>query len=316
MPVKPIVVTSRCLGFDSCRYNGDIVSAPFVQKLADHVHFLTVCPEVEIGLGTPRDPIRIVAGEGGRRLIQPTTGRDLTQGMESFGQDYLDSLSAVDGFILKSRSPSCAIRDANIHLSTEKKDVAGRGSGLFAQAVLERFPYAAIEDEGRLTNPRSREHFLTQLFVRARFRLVREALTIRRLIQFQAENKLLLMAYSQTKMRLMGQILGRCDEEKLLTTLEDYGDQLGAALSRAPRHTSNIDVLMHGFGYFSDHLSSHEKSSFLSALESYREKRIPLGRVAAILETWIARFRNDYLASQTFFYPYPKELDLKEDVAC
>lgn len=315
MSTKPIVVISKCLGFDSCRYNGDIVSAPFVQKLADHVHFFTVCPEVAIGLGTPRDPIRIVAREEGRRLIQPTTGEDLTQRMESFGQDYLDSLPAVDGFILKSRSPSCAIRDTEIHLSAEKKGVAGRGSGLFAQTVLERFPYAAIEDEGRLTNPRNREHFLTQLFVRARFRLVREAPTIRRLIQFQAENKLLLMAYSQTRMRLMGQILGRCDEKKLLTTLEDYDEKLGAALSRAPRHTSNINVLMHGFAYFSDHLSSCEKSYFLSALESYRAQRIPLGRVAEILETWIARFDNDYLAGQTFFCPYPKELRPEGNIA-
>ena len=309
MHAKPIVVTSKCLGFDSCRYNGEMVSAPFVQRLADFVEFFTVCPEVEIGLGTPRDPVRIVTSEGSRRLIQPDTRRDLTLRMESFSQAYLDSLPAVDGFILKSRSPSCGIEDANIYLSIEKGSVAEKGPGLFAQAVLKRFPYVAIEDEAQLTNPRIREHFLTQLFIRARFRRLREAPKIRRLIQFQAENELLLMAHSQTKMRLLGRIVARYGKEKLPTMLEEYSQELGAAFIRLPQHTSNVNVLMHAFGYFSDRLSGREKSCFLGALESYRNKQVPLGWVTAILTAWIARFDNDYLASQTFFHPYPRELD-------
>ena len=312
MLVKPIVVTSKCLGFDSCRYNGDVISAPFVQKLAKHVHCLTVCPELEIGLGVPRDPVCLVAGDAGRRLIQPTTGMDLTHRMKDFSQSYLDSLPAVDGFILKSRSPSCALKDTRIHRSVEKGGVAGKGSGLFAQAVLERFRHAAIEDEDRLTNPRIREHFLTQLFVRARFRTLREAPKIRRLIQFQAENKLLLIAYNQTKMRLLGRIVAGHDGENLATLLDDYGEQLGAAFSRAPRYTSNTNVLLHAFGYFSDRLSTRERAYFLDAVQSYREQQIPLGSVAAILRTWIARFENDYLASQTFFHPYPRELEASD----
>ncbi len=309
MPVKPIVVTSKCLGFDSCRYNGDMISAPFVQQLADHVHYLTVCPEVEIGLGTPRDPVRVVAGDAGWRLIQPTTRLDLTQRMAVFSQSYLDSLAAVDGFILKSRSPSCALKDTQIHPSIEKGGVVGMGSGLFAQAVLERFRHVAIEDEDRLTNPGIREHFLTQLFVRARFRTLCEAPNIRRLNQFQAKNKLLLMAYSQTKLRLLGQIVACHDGENLSILLDEYGEQLGATFSRAPRYTSNINVLLHAFGYISERLSTRERAYFLDAIQSYREQQIPLGSAAAILRTWIARFENDYLASQTFFHPYPGELE-------
>ncbi len=305
---KPIVVTSKCLGFESCRYNGDMISAPFVQSLAAHVDLQAVCPEVEIGLGTPRDPIRLVVEDEDERLMQPTTGRDLTEKMEQFSQEYLGSLPVVDGFILKNRSPSCAVKDSKIHLSLGKEDVAGKGPGLFARKVLQRFPHVAIEDEGRLTNPGVRDHFLTKLFVQARYRVLRQAPSIQKLIHFQAQNKLLLMAYNQTKMRLMGRIVAGFDGENLSDLLDRYAEQLGAALARAPRFSSNINVLMHAFGYFSDRLTSREKAYFLDALESYREKRIPLASVITVLEAWITRFEDRYLESQTFFQPYPREL--------
>ena len=308
LSAKPIVVISKCLGFESCRYNGDIISAPFVQSLAAYVSFQAVCPEVEIGLGTPRDPIRLVVDGEEERLMQTITGRDLTRKMAQFSQEYLGSLPAVDGFVLKNRSPSCAVKDSKIHLSTGKGGVTGKGAGLFGRAVLELFPYAAIEDEGRLTNPWIRDHFLTKLFIRARYRILCQAPSSHKLLQFQTQNKLLLMAYNQTKMRLMGRIAAGYDGENLSDLLDQYGEQLAAAFSRAPRFISNINVLMHAFGYFSDELTSREKTYFLDSLESYREKRIPLASVITVLEAWIARFENQYLESQTFFRPYPRDL--------
>ena len=305
---RPIVVTSKCLGFESCRYNGDMVSAPLVQSLAAHVNFQAVCPEVEIGLGTPRDPIRLVLEDGNERLMQPTTGKDLTRKMEQFSQKYLGSFPAVDGFILKNRSPSCAVKDSKIHLSVVKGAVAGKGPGLFARSVLERFPHAAIGDERRLTNPSIRDHFLTKLYVQARYRVLRQAPNIQKLIHFQSQNKLLLMAHNQTKMRLMGRIVAGYDGNNLYDLLDRYAEQLGAAFARAPRFTSNINVLMHAFGYFSDRLASREKAYFLHALESYRGGRIRLPSVIAVLQAWIARFENPYLKSQSFFEPYPREL--------
>ncbi len=305
---KPIVVTSQCLGFESCRYNGDMVFAPFVQSLAAHVNFQAVCPEVEIGLGTPRDPIRLVVDGGDERLMQPTTGKDLTRKMKQFSEQYLGSLPAVDGFILKNRSPSCAVKDSKIHRSLGTVGVVGKGAGLFTRAVLKQFPYAAVEDEGRLTNPWIREHFLTKLFARARYRVLRQAPSAQKLIHFQAQNKLLLMAYNQSKIRLMGRIVAGYDGKNLRDLLDRYAEQLGAAFARAPRVTSNINVLMHAFGYFSDRLTSREKTYFLDALESYRQKRFPLASAISAVEVWIARFENRYLESQTFFQPYPREL--------
>ena len=108
---KPTVVVSRCLGFAKCRYNGDIIRDKFVDKLKDYVNFITPCPEVEIGLGIPRKPIRLVMEDDKLDLYQPSTGKICTKEMEEYSLNFLDSLGEVHGFILKGRSPSCGTKD-------------------------------------------------------------------------------------------------------------------------------------------------------------------------------------------------------------
>src|ERR1700722_912791 len=108
---KPRIVISKCIGFEACRYNGEIVEDKFVHRLAGHVEFICVCPEVEIGLGTPREAVRIVSAGDEFKLIQPASGLDLTRKMRAFTGDFLSSLGDVDGFILKTRSPSCGISE-------------------------------------------------------------------------------------------------------------------------------------------------------------------------------------------------------------
>jgi len=158
---RPRVVVSKCLGFAACRYNGLTIPDDFVQQLGPWVDYLTVCAEVQIGLGVPRQPVRIVSMAGEERLLQPGTGADVTEAMRGFAESYLDQLPAVDGFILKSRSPSCGIKDVRIYMGPDKGAAAQIGAGMFARAVLQRFAGLAIEDEGRLRNARIREHFLT-----------------------------------------------------------------------------------------------------------------------------------------------------------
>ncbi len=170
---KPIVVISKCLELEACRYNGQVIPDDFVKKLKPHVTFLPSCPEVEIGLGVPREPVRIISVKGQNKLIQPATGKDLTDIMLRFADKFLNSLEEVDGFILKSRSPSCGIKDVKVYQGIEKGAATGKSTGFFAGKVLEMFPGLAIEDEGRLRNFKIREHFLTKLFALASFRNVK-----------------------------------------------------------------------------------------------------------------------------------------------
>ena len=168
---RPIVVISRCIDFDACRYNGQVIRASLREELEPHMELRPICPELEIGLGVPRDPVRLVRSPDGPRMVQPSTGRDLTESMERFSGDFLGGLEEVDGFILKSRSPSCGVRDAKLFHS--EADDAGNdtGPGLFAVRVLERFPHAAVEDEERLRDPRVRDQFLAKLRALASFRV-------------------------------------------------------------------------------------------------------------------------------------------------
>jgi len=307
--VKPRVVVSKCLEFDKCRYDGSMIRSPLVAMLKPVVEFVPVCPEVEAGLGVPRDPIRITGMGEERRLIQPSTGRDFTAGMRRFIDEYLGGIGEVDGFILKSRSPSCGFTDVKLY--SEKPGVtgpSGKGSGFFGAEVMKRFGDLAVEDEGRLNNFRIREHFLTKLFAIARFRKERSAPSMSRLVKFQAENKLLLMSYNQTGMRKLGRIVANHERIPVPEVFGLYSGELRAALMKPPRYTSNINVLMHALGYFSEKITAREKSFFLESLERYRLGKIPLSSPIHIVRSWIARFGTEYLADQTFFDPYPEQL--------
>jgi len=305
---KPVVVTSKCFEFDACRYNGVMIPNNFVQKLEPFVKFIPVCPEVEIGLGVPRDIIRVVEKKDKKLLVQPTTGKELSKKMYKFAEGFLNSLDTVDGFILKSRSPSCGIKDAKIFSDSENPSPIARGSGLFAERVLEKYPGAAVEDEGRLMNFTIREHFLTKLYTLARFRDVKRKNTMKALVDFQSDNKFVFMSYNQREMRALGKIAGNQDKRPVREVFSEYEEHLYKLLSKNPRRNSHINTLMHGLGYFSKKLSSKEKAYFLDLLESYRNRKIPLSAVTTVLQSWIIKYEEDYLECQTFFAPYPPEL--------
>jgi uncharacterized protein YbgA (DUF1722 family)/uncharacterized protein YbbK (DUF523 family) len=315
---KPNIVVSKCLGFAHCRYNGEIIAAPFVQKMRSHVNFIVVCPEMDIGLGVPREFLRLVAVDGEPRLLQPQTGLDHTEAMRNFAASFLDGLADVDGFILKNRSPSCGLSDAKVYASTKKGAAATKSQGLFGGVVMERFPGLA-EDEGRLNNFRIREHFLTRTYTLAAFRAVK-ASGAKDLVRFQADNKLLLMAYSQKELKALGRIVANADKRPSGQAVTGYEEHLHAALAQPPRCASHVNVLMHALGYFSYCLSSREKALFLDELQKYREGKTPASALRSLLKSWNVRFEQEYLVRQTYFEPYPEELveltDSGKQMAC
>jgi uncharacterized protein YbgA (DUF1722 family)/uncharacterized protein YbbK (DUF523 family) len=306
--VKPRVVVSKCLEFDHCRYNGDLISSLIVAKLKEYVDFLPVCAEVEIGLGIPRSPVRIILEKGEYRLFQPTTGKDVTEDMKAFCTDFLDSLGEVDGFILKFRSPSCGLKDVKVYPSVSKSGAIGKTSGYFGGAVLKRYPLLPIENEGRLRNARIKEHFLTRLFMLAAFRKVKSEGNIKNLLGFHTENKYLLMAYSQAELRKMGAIVANKEKKYFNELISDYEGHLYSAFTKPPQYTSNINVLMHAFGHFSENISKGEKTLFFDWIQKYMERKTSLCPAINTIRSWIVRFEDQYLLHQTFFEPYPEDL--------
>ncbi|WP_100372787.1 YbgA family protein [Bacillus sp. FJAT-45037] len=305
---KPRVVVSKCLEFDACRYNGERIPDKLIAKLEQYVEFIPICPEVEIGLGTPREVIRLVATGEQTTLVQPNTNQDLTEKMNEFSEEYLHTLTEIDGFILKTRSPSCGLFDAKVYSGIEKAPVVRTESGIFTARVKEHFPLTAKEDEGRLKNFTVREHFLTRLFTIAEFRVVKKEHSISKLMQFQAKNKYLFMAVHQDSMRKLGRIVANHEKEEEKIVFQKYEEELQTLFSRIPKLTDHINVCQHVFGYFSKHLTKAEKDHFLIALDQYKEQKIPLSSVLTMLRSWSYRFENDYLLSQNYFTPYPEDL--------
>lgn len=306
--VKPNVVISNCLELSACRYNGQVVKDEFVKKLGKHVNYIPVCPEVAIGLGTPRFPIRIVSQNNQSRLIQPATGIDVTDKMVDFTRQFFDKLRDIDGFILKFRSPSCGMKDVRIYASAEKSSAIGKTSGFFGGAVIAKVGGLAIEDEGRLRSLRIREHFLTKLFTLARFRIVKEKAKISGLASFHAACKFLLMAYNQKELRILGNIVANHEKRKIVEIMQNYDTHLKKAMENPPKRTANINTLTHILGYFSRNLTAKEKQFFLETVDLYREGRVPFTSTITLLKGWSIRFRIEYLLDQFLFEPYPIDL--------
>jgi uncharacterized protein YbgA (DUF1722 family)/uncharacterized protein YbbK (DUF523 family) len=306
--VRPRLVISQCIGLAPCRYDGKMVESRLVGLMKGRVDLLPVCPEMAIGLGAPREPIRLVSLKNGeRKLVQPATGLDLTEKEQLYCSSFLMGLDKVDGFLMKSRSPTCGLRDAKVYLDEQSRSpLPNRVPGLLGEALLARFSDLAVEDEAMLNDRAIAEHFLTKLYSFARFRELDHEVSA--LMQYQADNKLLLMAYGQNKMRLLGNIASNRDKRDVEHVFDQYRYQLHSMLGIRPKRGSVANVLMHAFGYYKDQLSVEEKKGFLAALSSYRDEGRPLLDCLGMMRSYNLRFGNEYLDRQTFFEPFPREL--------
>jgi uncharacterized protein YbgA (DUF1722 family)/uncharacterized protein YbbK (DUF523 family) len=312
---RPCIVISRCIEFDSCRYDGSKIPSPVVAQLKSHADCIPVCPEVEIGLGIPRATVRIVRVEGRDHLLQPATGRDITGEMTVFANRFLDFLPPVDGFILKGGSPTSGTSGVRVYPSAEKSMAIEKTAGFFAREVLKRFFELPIEDELRLNNSRIRDHFLTGIFTLAAFRKVEEKGDREDLATFHAANKFVLMACNQQLMREMGRLVASRAKKEPAEQFFHYRHLLCAALTQAPRYTNNINVLLHALGYFSNRVSGEEKAYCLRLISRYKEGHATLAEPRDLLRSWVIRFGEPALLNQTFFAPYPVELvDLPEEI--
>lgn len=144
----PRVVVSRCLGFACCRYDGGCKPSPEVTELAELVELVTVCPEVDVGMGVPRRPINLHKVGDAVRVKQESTGVDWTERLESYSKAFIAEHGCPEAYILKSRSPSCGLETTP--LRDENKRVVGLTSGVFATVAKELCPSSVFVDEEEL----------------------------------------------------------------------------------------------------------------------------------------------------------------------
>jgi len=286
-----------------------MITSETVRVLKKYAEFITVCPEVAIGLAVPRNPIIVIFNKQKKRLYQKSSGCYFTEEMEKFTDNYLKDVTGIDGVILKSKSPSCGIYDVKMYRNNESIISKKKDAGIFADGVLGRLKNFPIEDEARLEDIKIRGHFLTSIFALADFRKVCGKGGINELIKYHSRNKLLLMAYNQSVMRKMGGIIAKHNGENLETIYSEYEVLLRKLLSNKPRYTNEINALMHGFGYISKKIDDMERKGFLRVLDDYRMGKTGQSVPAALLKTFIERFEVSYLAEQTYFNRYPNEFN-------
>lgn len=131
---------------------------------------------------------------------------------------------------------------------------------------------------------------------------------MKNLVDFHSKNKYLFMAYNQRELKNAGRIVANHKNNDIERIFNNYKQSLANILSRMPRQTSNINVLLHMFGYFSKNLNNEEKALFLDSLERYRNLQLPLVALTSLLRSWAARFHNNYLQEQYFLHPFPADL--------
>jgi uncharacterized protein YbbK (DUF523 family)/uncharacterized protein YbgA (DUF1722 family) len=295
---------SACLLGQEVRYNGGHKRNSFLtDTFGKYVEWVPVCPEVELGMGTPRPPIRLERIGGGVRLVMPSTGGDYTEAMLEYAARRVTSLAGMDldGYVLKKDSPSCGMERVKVY---DGPVPAKEGRGLFAEVLLSRMPDLPVEEEGRLNDPLLRENFVTRVFVHHRWREGEAAgWTRASLMRFHERHKFLLMARNQAGMRRLGRLLGESDRH-----------QPAGELAAAYQEGLTTNVLHHLAGFVSDWIEREDRAELAETIERYRLGLVPLVVPLTLLRHHVRRLGVEYLRDQVYLDPHPHELMLLNHV--
>jgi uncharacterized protein YbgA (DUF1722 family)/uncharacterized protein YbbK (DUF523 family) len=306
---------SSCLLGEEVRHDGGHKKDAFlVETLGPFVEWVPVCPEVEIGLGIPRDTIRLVGDARQPRLVVQKTGEDLTDRMRRFARARTRELEALGlhGYVLKRASPSCGLFRVRVHREGGMPKHAGRG--LYAQALVERWPALPVEEEGRLADAAIRDNFIERVFATARWRAFRaRAPRPRDLVRFHAAQKFALLAHSPAQYATLGRLVATAGS---LTgeTLARYGTRFMEALTVPATRARHANVLQHLAGFFKRELDAPARAELAGVIHDYRRGLVPLVVPLTLLKHYVRRFDVTYLADQVYLDPHPKELMLRSHV--
>lgn len=315
--VTPNVFISACIEFDYCRFDGTRISDDYVKRLQNVVNVVRVCPELMIGLGSPRDSLRLVQRKDENlKLLSGTKGEDYTDKMNDFVAGYITKLQSmkIDGFVMKAKSPTCGVTNVKIYQNIGKAHVINaKNPGIFGKALMSSFPDIPIETERRLSNYNIRNRFFTELFMLADYRMLKENFKYKNLVEYHTKNKYLFMTYNQLVLKKMGSIIANKDHLASNLVVDLYESELRILLAKEPTQKRRINVLTHIYGYFKKLVSIDEKEYYFDALDDYLNNKVPYSNLLYILKGWAVRFNEAYLLKQTIFNPYPKELTVVTD---
>jgi uncharacterized protein YbgA (DUF1722 family)/uncharacterized protein YbbK (DUF523 family) len=311
---------SACLLGAEVRFDGQHKRSAFLtRELAPYVTWVSVCPELEVGMGVPREPVRLVRGPGGRSLMLGTGSQtDWTTRMNALAARRAEELAGenLDGFVLKSKSPSCGMERVKLFdRSATRAAPKPEGVGLFAGALLGRLPNLPVEEEGRLEDARLRENFVERVFAHARLRrLFSPRWTLGALVAFHTAHKMQLLAHSTEGYRALGRLVAGARALPRPEVRDRYERDFMATLKKPSTPGRHANVLQHMLGQLSDRLDEGDRRELLAVIEDHRLGLVPLVVPVTLLRHHARRLGAASLLGQTSLEPHPKELMLRNHV--
>jgi len=305
--VRPRIGISSCLLGQPVRFNGGHSRDRFLtQVLARYVDWVAICPEVEIGLGAPRKPLRLT--DRGRLLGQD--GRDHTGAVTALAERRRGDLAGLHGYVLKSRSPSCGRYSVRVYAGDRPS--RGNGRGVFAARILDSCPLLPVEEEGRLNDPLLRETFIEQVFARQRLgQLFDGRWRARDLVDFHARHKLQLLAHDPVRCVRAGRLVATARARPADAVAAQYTTLFAEAMARRVGRSRHSNALQHAFGMVSSCLDATRRHDMLTRIDAYRRGEVPLSVPVALIRHHAAGCGTGYLQDQTYLDPFPAALGLR-----
>ncbi|UCQ55051.1 DUF1722 domain-containing protein [Edwardsiella tarda] len=305
---------SACLLGQTVRFDGGHKRLALAcETLAPFFRFLPLCPEMGIGLPSPRPALRLLRREASSDIALVDSrdpSLDYTAAMQAFSAHQLPHLQALCGFILCARSPSCGMERVKVYTAQEARK---SGVGLFAAALMAAMPWLPVEEDGRLSDALLRENFIARVYALHEFnQLWHQGLSRGALVAFHSRYKLLLLAHSQPDYRALGRLVAAIAQyDSLAQFAVEYRARLMALMRQPATRRNHTNVLQHVQGYFSPRLSAAQRAELSELILQYRQGTQPLLAPLTLLKHYLREYPDEYLALQRYFSPYPDALRLR-----
>jgi uncharacterized protein YbgA (DUF1722 family)/uncharacterized protein YbbK (DUF523 family) len=307
---------SACLLGQEVRFDGGHKRSDFlVDIFGPFVEFVPVCPEVEVRLGVPRETLRLVRASAEIRLIGNKSGADQTLAMRRYSDRRTVELADDDlsGYVLKKDSPSCGMERVRIYAANGIP--ARDGRGLYADALMRRFPNLPIEEEGRLNDARLRDNFIERIFAYRRLRtLFAGRWTTGGLVALHTAHKLQLLAHAPRAYTELGRMVASASTIPRSELRDRYETDFMHALKKIATPARHVNVLQHITGYFRDRLDAESRHELAAVIEDYRMGLVPLIVPITLVRHHVRTLDIAYLKGQVYLEPHPKELMLRNHV--
>ncbi|PSV35789.1 hypothetical protein C9J44_12275 [Photobacterium sp. GB-27] len=309
----PVGISSCVLG-EKVRFDGGHKRNRFVaEDLAEYFSFRAVCPEMAIGMSTPRPVIRLQDNGIEVRLVDSKDNAiDHTDKMKAFADEIIPSFEWLRGYVVCAKSPSCGMERVKLYLENGIS-VPGGSVGIYTKQLMEAMPWLPIEEDGRLCDPVLRENFIFRVYaLDDLYRSVDGGITRGKIIKFHSRYKLCLMAHHQESYRSLGRLVSKIHEwDDLIEFFLTYRQQFMDALKNRASRKNNTNVLMHIQGYFKRDLDKDQKAELRDVIMRYREGNIPLIAPLTLINHHLTVNPDEYLATQAYLSPYPEKLKLR-----